>query len=464
MTVTFYASFSKRRNSTKQPSGSSQGFGSVRLKEGTSMMKPVFLLSQVNWHWNYASWDSRYYYVIDIVSQGNEYFEIHCELDVLATFKTQIGNYSTLISRAASDQNYDVVDSIYPAKTRPTTKRTQIASDGIFTTNQSEGTFLLGAMGTLGLDFYAFNAFQFNNFCYQAFPSLGVSMSQWVARSLAEAPAGGINAVLSSIVLLKWLPIKYSLISSQLTSVTTVQLGCLEVTAPAGKISGDIAYRILSKTISFPDRDDAGARGRWLYLPPYANYSVYIPPFGQIAIDGSYLISSGLELSADIMVEMMTGNVTLRLYYGIGYSGPKMVGVYNTNVGVDLKSGGVGANAGGVLAGIAGAVASYYEKDYAGVAASIGSAVKSAIPQPYQTGGGVSGPVADLGQNWYAYATYFDPIDENQAELGRPLAEVKTISTLSGFVQCADAKLAIPGHAEEMVEVNTLLNSGIFYE
>ena len=69
-----------------------------------------------------------------------------------------------------------------------------------------------------------------------------------------------------------------------------------------------------------------------------------------------------------------------------------------------------------------------------------------------------------MAENWYAYATYFDPIDENQAELGRPLAEVKTISTLSGFVQCADAKLAIPGHAEEMVEVNTLLNSGIFYE
>ena len=98
MTVTFYPGFKKRRNSTKQADGSggSASFP-VRLKENTSMMRPVFMISTVNWNWNYASWDGRFYYVIDIVSQANEYFEVHCELDVLATFKTDIGNYTTLL-------------------------------------------------------------------------------------------------------------------------------------------------------------------------------------------------------------------------------------------------------------------------------------------------------------------------------------------------------------------------------
>ena len=86
------------------------------------------------------------------------------------------------------------------------------------------------------------------------------------------------------------------------------------------------------------------------------------------------------------------------------------------------------------------------------------------IPQSAVVGGGVSGPTPDLGATWYAYATYFDPIEENKAEFGRPLAEIRTISSLGGFVQCANAQLAIAGHEEEMSKVNQILTSGFFYE
>lgn len=463
MTVQFVGNFSKRRNSTKQPvSGTSK---TVVLKEGTSMMKPAFLLSSALYTWNYAIWDGRYYYITDIVAESNTLFRVECELDVMATFKSAIGNYSTMIARAASDQDFDVVDSIYPAKTRPITKRTAISNPGIFTTNRSSGCYIIGTIGGAGQHFYVFTPGAFALFCIKLFPQLSVSnIDTWIETQISQATVGGLGTILQNIVLMKWLPVAYSSVSALLTSVSSVKIGNFVVEASAGELSANTTIQLLGTLIQFPDRDDAGARGRWLYLSPFASYSVYIPPFGMINVDPAFIPGAGRELVADIMCEVVSGNVTLRLYYSTGYSGPKMIGVYNANVSQDLRAGGSSANVGGVVGGLVGAAAAYAADSSGGIISGIASAVSSATPSVSQVGGGVSGPSPDLGSTWYAYATYFDPIDEDQAEFGRPLGEVKAINTLSGYVKCANASLAIPGHVEEMSEINGILNSGFFYE
>ena len=197
-------------------------------------------------------------------------------------------------------------------------------------------------------------------------------------------------------------------------------------------------------------------------MQPFASFTLTAPPFGNIAIDGSFLIPSQLTIQATVRAEILSGNAQLVLtYYDSGY---KMIGRYNTCVAYDIKAGGSSYNVGGVLSGAASAALSYVAKDYAGMAGSIASAAASLIPQPAHAGSGISGPSPDMDSPWYAESTYYNPIEENKAELGRPLGEIRQISSLSGFVQTAAAKLAIPGHAEEMVEVNNQLNSGIFYE
>lgn len=464
MTVTFVGTFSKRRNSTLRPSGGTSK--TVLLKEGTSMMKPAFLLSSVSYNWNYCVWDDRYYYITDIVSESNTLFRVECELDVLATYKNYIGNYTTLISRAASDQDYDVVDSIYPSKTRPITKRVLISNPGLYSTSRQSGCYVVGVVGGNGQEFFVLTPTEFYNFLGVLMPPLtGYTLGDWMDAQITQAPAGGLSSILQNIVLMKWLPLNYSLISGRLDRVTSCMIGNFIVSGVSlGRLYGDTTAQILGTTITFPDRDDNGARGRWLYLTPFANYSIYIPPFGLISIDPSYITSAGREIVADIMAEYISGTVTLRLYYSTLHSGPKMIGVYNANISQDLKAGGSGANAIGAIGGLMGAIGAIATENYGALAASIGSAATHMIPQSSVVGGGVSGPTPDLSANWYAYATYFDPIDENQAELGRPLAEVVAINSLSGFVKCANAQISIPGHAEEMSEINGYLNSGFFYE
>jgi len=59
-TLTYYT-FSKRHKSTKQPTGGSQI--DVQLKDGTSLISPVFLL---NWSgipsFNYVGFEGRFYF------------------------------------------------------------------------------------------------------------------------------------------------------------------------------------------------------------------------------------------------------------------------------------------------------------------------------------------------------------------------------------------------------------------
>ena len=469
MNLTIWVNFSKRRNSTKRPAGG-DGVYNVALKEHTSLMKPTFIMNGTNIEATYCKWADRYYYINDIIFISNDYRELVCELDVLATFKTEIGNYTTLISRAASDQNYDVVDSIYPAKTIPITKRVQISNPGVFTTNFSEGTFLICTSGKHGMRVHVMSYHQADVAMAALFPQNTQTINAWVDSTFNTATMGGSASATQFVTFYRWLPLKFSTVAALCSSANEFYVGpwnmCdgVVLSGPIHYVSGTINYGLFSTSVTFPARDDAGSRGKWEYLAPFAQYSIYAPPFGLIPIDAAFLVSAGRSISFDLMVEFLGGNATLRLYYNLGQSGPKMQGLYTHNLACDLRQAGGGINYAGILGGAASAVAAYFKEDYVGMGASIASAASASIPQTTAVGGGGAGPTADMAENWYAYATYFDPIDENQAELGRPLAEVKQISSLSGFVQTADAKISIPGHVEEMVEINTMLNSGIFYE
>ena len=85
---------------------------------------------------------------------------------------------------------------------------------------------------------------------------------------------------------------------------------------------------------------------------------------------------------------------------------------------------------------------------------------------PTVTGKGDSGcylPFYDT-QNLYLTSKFNLIVDENLAEMGRPLCEVRQINTLSGYILCANADAIISGTADEVKKVNDYMNSGFFYE
>ena len=85
-----YFKFSKRKNSTKQPTGSGTSY-TVNLKSGTSYISPTLLLEISGQpDYNYLEFEGWYYFVTDIISVRNDLWEIVCQVDPLATAKAAI--------------------------------------------------------------------------------------------------------------------------------------------------------------------------------------------------------------------------------------------------------------------------------------------------------------------------------------------------------------------------------------
>ena len=64
----------------------------------------------------------------------------------------------------------------------------------------------------------------------------------------------------------------------------------------------------------------------------------------------------------------------------------------------------------------------------------------------------------------YLKYTYYDAVDDNNTENGRPLCEVRQLNTLSGYVLCQNADCIISGTHDEAEKINGYLNSGFFWE
>lgn len=482
MNLTIWVNFEKRRNSTKQPTGG-DGIYDVMLKENTSLMNPHFIMTGTNIEANYCKWADRYYYIDDIIFLSNTQKELVCTLDVLATFKTAIGNYTTLISRASNSSAWDgrIIDTIYPAKAIPMRREVLYQSFAQFTLNRAAGTIVMGTVGNAGNKWYMMSAAEFTRVCSSLFPldiDGNTDLDVWIAQNVTQALAGGLQSIMANIVSLKWLPIVWS---SALTSdvistpVSEISIGNWKVNVgvgadPVREIVGNTVHLITSAAFSFLDREEDVTFDQWLRLSPFAEYQLYVPPFGVIPIDGSCLnfYSGRAYVNVDYHVDMLTGNATLLLWYpattALGGVSAKMIGRYTVCLGYDLKAGGGSVNVPGVITGAGAAIAAIASDNYAGAIGAIGSAVSSAVPTSSQIGGGVSGPSPDLTDGARTVAIYWYPLDFNVDELGRPCGSIFKISTIPGFVQTARAKIEMAGQPEEYNQVNAFLDQGIFYE
>ena len=151
MNITFY-NFSKRDNSTKQPTGGT--VISCELKSQTTIIAPSIVIknapSGLSTAWNYCYIPdfSRYYFITNW-TWLNGVWEIACSVDVLASFKGEIGNTSAYIIRSASRYNGDILDSFYPASTSCGIVKQQFAQQFIYHTYIANGSFILGVINSL---------------------------------------------------------------------------------------------------------------------------------------------------------------------------------------------------------------------------------------------------------------------------------------------------------------------------
>lgn len=122
MTITFYT-FAKRVNSTAQPSAAGADYA-VTIKDGSSAINPTISLkwtgsgSPVAYNYAYCSDWGRYYWVNNWTYYDRQW-TAELNVDVLATYKSQIGASSQYVVRSASNYDTAIVDGLYPTKAEP---------------------------------------------------------------------------------------------------------------------------------------------------------------------------------------------------------------------------------------------------------------------------------------------------------------------------------------------------------
>ena len=126
MTLTYWSGYSKRKNSTKQPTSGTDV--TVYLKDNCSVVNPIFQASTVPTTANYfyIADFGRYYFLSNVVQISNSIWEFTLEVDVLASYKSAIGSTVARIAFAATGWDKDIVDP------RTVTKSTKLKYENLY--------------------------------------------------------------------------------------------------------------------------------------------------------------------------------------------------------------------------------------------------------------------------------------------------------------------------------------------
>jgi hypothetical protein len=455
MNIEVYSGFSKKPNSTKQPS-TPRATLAVRLKEACSVLRPVFLVNQYNLSDNYVKWGSRYHYIEDIVIIGNELAEYHCSTDVLATFKSVIGSSSQYVVRSSSESDGNLVDNLYPLKSKVETARCELPNIRTAFTMNSSGSYVIGVKsgnaGT-GLKYIVCSASAFEAFTNVMFGGQWLNatdVSQDLQKMLVD-PMQYISSVM-------WFP--YLAVDNAYTTPTFLTFGYWDAhdfdSACVGRIIPE-EHRVkeITDQITIPDHPQV-SRGSYLNGSPFRRITADIAMFGRLALDPDFYIDSGAA-TVKVSVDAFTGVGELVITSTKG----RVVKIA-AQVGIPVQLSQVTRDPMGAVLNTVSGVAAGLTGNYVGAAAGVASAVQSMMPQ-VQSMGAVGSIVAfnhtpEIRINSYTIA------DEDNAQLGRPLCKVRTISNIAGFIQCDRADLDISASPSEKDQIISYMNEGFYYE
>ena len=461
---------SKRDNSTKRPSSTPVEHDCI-LKDGCSLFNPAIQLdlglSSDPSQYNYAYIPAfgRYYFIEDWYF-SDRLWTAHMAVDVLATYKTQIGNSSLYILRAAGAHNGNIIDTLYPAKTG-------CSYDRVIKANPWQAScFVVGivtqdaAFGSI--DYYAMDASELRSMCLALTDPTTIIDSAYDFDP-TELSIGLQLSLVDPMQYIKtcvMLPVDKSEITN-LGSGATINV----YRFPAG--TGNKVYPTsrINKSYSFniAKHPDTNSRGNYVNSKPFTNIILTIPPYGCIDIDTSVTCNAS-TLDIEVEIDPLTGKGILIVYcngmilnrlesqIGVPISLSSVTRDYIG--GVTSALGAVGGAVGGFMGaatGLGGVAAGI-----AGAATGIGNAVESLMPRANTIG--TTGSFASNHGGFRLDFQFFRPVDDDNTHNGRPLCDVRQIDTLSGYMLIQDGDVTIAGTATEDSKIRNYLETGFYYE
>lgn len=474
--VNFYT-FSKKKNSTKRPTGSGTTFNCV-LKEGSGVLDPVIVLSTGNpsgYNYAYISSFGRYYFINEWYSDHDMWIA-HLSVDVLASWKSQITGSSQYVVRSGSAVNPYLQDSVYPMSARREFDSSTINAPFTFA-NSRYVVAVSNADATAnskinGLQYMIMSKAQIVEFMRV------LLTDDYFGAGATEAAFGLTFPILKSIVN----PVQYigeayilpfTPHQDDTVSLSNVFTGWWNLTGFTGSkpaaISNDrqqVLYSI-TRDITINKHPQIGLTSKlYLNFAPYVERVLYAGPFGSIVLN-------------DTIIGQLLGNntsITIKAKIDVDFKGHAILYVYNESpyivierreadlaipipltqskqdiapVGDAILTGSVGLATGEIPGGI-----------FSGIK----DAVSSIVPTMQTIGR--QGSMLGIYEDWHFQIEYrYISEGSSAANLeGSPLCEVKQLSSLTGFCMVDKPYLDIAAYDPEYDQISAFMSGGFFLE
>lgn len=453
-------SLSKEVNSTKQPTGSGTEYSCVSNDDLDTLHPriPLNIGAAANpsaYNYMYIASFGRYYWIRKWTFETGLWVA-YCDVDPLASWKSQIGSTSAYVLRAAAANDGTIVDNMYPTKASPSV--TNVSLTKWWDDNDldyTEGCFVVGTINKYGATQYALlQPSEFVQFATAAFSDAffnTVKDQTWMTKAIFDP-----MQYLSSVT---WFPFDMSGASGRSVDV---YLGYWD-TGVRGLFVG--TTRDLTQTVTLPKHPQRGTRGAYLDAAPFSTYVLDIPPFGRMELK-SDLLAGQASITVSAVIDWISGRGVLRVKNASG--DPIILQEAQIGVTVQISQvlrdyfGGAMSVASGALSAVGNALVGNITGAISGGLSAIGSAVTAA--QPNVTTSGMNSGFSGLAGSWHLTALFYQLVPEDNTHRGRPLCQVRTLSTLSGFQLCTNTDVSIPATREEIDMIRGYLESGYYYE
>lgn len=481
-TVNFY-NFAKRENATYRPTGTGTEYSCI-LKEASSIANPTIQLdigtaADPTFNYCYIAEFNRYYWITDWTWIKNRLWEATLSTDLLATFKDVIGASSLYVLRSAAASDGNINDDYYPGKVSSTFQTVQQTTP--FTFNAQSGSFVIGIASGLHPTY--------GTTTYWLLDSAQMDALMQSLNNDIVKVANNFNTADASLALQKalidpfqyvtsciWYPLAYADMPG-IGSQDTISAGGYTLNATGQHISASTPLKEYTLTFALPNHPQI-ARGNYLN-GKYRKLYLEIPPFGSCELDGMIAVNYA-NIIVKISLDAISGMGTIRV--GCGSTDiDVLLERYETRIGVPMNLSVVNSNilggAANLVTSVIGGITSAAMGSISGAAINgvqgISGALEMIKPRVSHLGG--SGSFASLTNTVpqgtptsydvqaKLYVQFINIVDEDLDHSGRPLCQIRQISTLTGYNVVKDGEVDINGFTGEAEAVRAYLESGFFY-
>lgn len=506
MNIKLY-NISKDTKSLKLPTNLVYESNDCYYKENVSIDKPVIVLTgEVNTYtFNYVMLEGRYYFITDKVHVRNDHCEYSLEIDLLATYRSDILNSRQYVTRASKIDGHlltkvETTDAFYPSIVHsdinylsPAFRRSiannikfyilAIVGDGNDITNTKH------AMGSV--TYYLMDQVMLDNFIEFLYHDTTWEDISGFTSQLAKALYKPGDFVISCTGYCVDLPEEFG---SRDGFHSTQEIKCGYFKMLYDHSVGGHLYIVDSKAtveawckfiiprhpdIEYIEVDEHGAERLTYYdYAPFTKISFEFPTVSTCQIDMSKMrlseSNNAYILEATLKTSLIDGNTIIEFNNPTDILDIHPVSTEYGNVGIPITIAKTNVNVLGMVSSAvntAGKVAmNVATENYAGAVGSFGTGIMSALPEFVPSvstaTSGKPSVIYYINGNYprlIIERNYSMPHDVNH--FGDPLCEPVTLSRLSGYVECKDAEIEIPGAFKPHIEaIKSTLNGGVYIE